>query len=303
MLNFGIHESLIKIAESDFISGSLEKEVLQPSGQWDEYLPAFESQRVPYETDGCTVWGSQNQLETLLKRMTGTTYNYDERFNYVCIGIKQGGTNPNNAYQSYRHDGLIPQEDHLPPTYEEFASKSYLTPQRRKQGYSWLQNFELKHAWLKAPGSSITKQDIVNDLKYSPIGLTVTAWLRGPDGLYIDGGHPNEHWCLAYGYLTNQDDPNEVAHKYGVDSEKVMQRVRNGEIIIKIFDSYNQSHKLLDPDHHTAYAKVISIITLDQVRAEVSLITKIVNTLVNLFKSQALIKPTQVATLPVKKKL
>ena len=48
----------------------LPKIVLQPTGQWDEFLPEMELQFEPdFDTYNCTAFGSLNGIEMLMKRL------------------------------------------------------------------------------------------------------------------------------------------------------------------------------------------------------------------------------------------
>jgi hypothetical protein len=72
-------------------------------------------------------------------------------------------------------------------------------------------------------------------LKYSPLGVSVTAWYE-EDGVYVDRGQLNNHWCVCYGYIEDE-----------------------GETYWKIFDSYDHSTKMLHPDHNISFCKRYSL--------------------------------------------
>jgi len=226
----GFDPDKVYVEPEAFIFGSLSQKVIQPDGQWDESLPEFEHQAKSFETYGCTVYGSQNQVEIYLKKVFGMDKNYAERFNYTIIGITPPGANPQLAYQSFRHDGLINQEL-LPETdtLEEFKDIRKITPKLRSKGKEW--GYKLSHEWIRRP----SKEDIKEALRYSPIALGVTAWFE-EGGLYVDRGQKNTHWAVAYGYIEDEQG-----------------------IILKIFDSYDKSFKLLHPDHNISIAKRILI--------------------------------------------
>ena len=66
-------------------------------------------------------------------------------------------------------------------------------------------------------------------LRYSPLGVSVTAWVYDDETeTFIDNGIPNTHWCVLYGW-----------------NDKGW----------KIFDSYNQSKKILSYDHNIQMCK------------------------------------------------
>lgn len=231
--DYGFDESKVTIEPEAFILGSTSKLpniIYRPDGQWPTLL--YEPQAETYETWGCTAWGTQNQIEMFEKEVYDFEPNYDERFTYIDAGIKVGGANPQDVYQSIRHTGLIPNEP-LPSTYAEFIDKKYMTAERKAVAAKWTKQYKLHHDWLQ----DTSKETIVGALSLSPIGVSVTAWEQDEHGLYIDQGKPNTHWCVAFGYERNYK---------GVPG-----------ISLKVFDSYDHSIKYLHPNHRIAFAKRI----------------------------------------------
>lgn len=230
---YGFNPDLVKIKPEDYVFGSaLPYIIIKEDGQYDDFLPVYEPQADKYETSGCTVWGGQNQIETYFKKVFGFEPNYAEIFNYVLVGIRPPGANPQDAYQSFKNDGLVDNELlPIPDTYEKFIDTKQITEELKAKGKEWLERYDFKHEWLINP----TKEQIVNALPCSPIAIAVTAWIE-EDELYIDNGRPNTHWCLCYGYIKDERG-----------------------IRLKIFDSYDHSKKLLHPDHKTSVAKRILI--------------------------------------------
>ncbi|MCK6462840.1 MAG: hypothetical protein L6Q29_03430 [Candidatus Pacebacteria bacterium] len=232
--NYGFNPELIEIKPEEYVFGAekIPMVVIKPDGQYDDFLPIYEPQAEKYETSGCTVWGSQNQAECYFKKVFGFEPNFAEIFNYILAGVTLAGANPQNAYESIRNDGvvdnaLLP----IPDTYEQFSNPKQITSELKAKGKQWLEQYDFKHEWLIVP----TKEQIKNTLPYSPVAIAVTAWIE-QDGLYIDNGQPNTHWCLCYGYIEDERG-----------------------IILKIFDSYDHSKKLLHPDHKISVAKRIYI--------------------------------------------
>ena len=230
--NYGFNPDLVKIKPEDYIFGSaLPFIVIKKDGQFDDFLPIYEPQAEKYETSGCTDWGGQNQVEIYSKKVFGFEPNYWEAFNYILAGITREGANPQNAYESFRNDGMIDEVVPMPDTYEEFSDPKQITEERRAMGKKWKDIYDFKHEWITNPTPEIIK----NALPFGPVALGVTAWIE-QDGLYIDNGQPNNHWCVCYGYIEDERG-----------------------IILKIFDSYNHSKKLLHPDHKISVAKRIHI--------------------------------------------
>ena len=91
------------------MGGVLAPEVIQPDGDWSAYLPTYEPQfGGDWDSAGCTVWGSENQIEILMKKMFGGDYNYSERYIYNNVKIRQTGTDPQLTYEAERKNGLLP---------------------------------------------------------------------------------------------------------------------------------------------------------------------------------------------------
>ena len=71
-MNFGFQKETI--CPDHYILGGLSKVprvVYQPNGDWRSFLPKYEPQAENYETWGCAVWGTQNAIEILFKRVFG----------------------------------------------------------------------------------------------------------------------------------------------------------------------------------------------------------------------------------------
>jgi len=228
-------------------------------GDWEEWLPKYENQTTGLgeETSGCTIWASQNQLETLYKFLYKEEPNYAERFNYLLAGIvPYRGGDPQDAHESIRKDGVIdnrylPMPEHL----EQYLDDSDITGSLLAQGQYWLKRHDYKHEWLwtKRPANYI---DILKDaLQTSPIAVSVSAWNRVGDE-YVSYGDVNNHYCLLYKI--------EDGHPW-------------------IFDSYDHSKKKLSKDHNIRRAKRIWLNkkTPRAMRRHISILQSIVNMLMS----------------------
>lgn len=236
--------------------GSLPKIVLREDGQWDDFLPKYEPQfNEHFDSNGCTVWGTQNALEMLLKRLTGQEFNFSERFNYNLARIRPPGADPHRVIESMRANGLI-DNDLLPMTdsFEEFVQPDPMTASLLVAGQRF--PYELKHDWVWL--GKQTKQKRIKllqeALKYSPIPVSVTAW-HERNGIYVDNGEGNNHWCVCYGWNDRG---------------------------WKIFDSYDQSQKIASFDHDIFCAKRLLI--TDKVK-NVNAVLDVLKRLLDLIKS------------------
>lgn len=239
MKNYGFIQPKIDETHYVFGSGALGGVVLQENGQWDAFLPAVELQ---YETDfdsyNCTGYGTTNCFETLLNRLK-IEKNFSDRYLGVCAGTQPPGNDPHVVAQAVRHSGLI-EEKYLPfdkelltSWQEYFSYKGGDEKTCEIEGQKFLTKFSVGHDWVLVGGE--TKEARLAKMKAgllsSPLGASVSAWFL-EDGLYVDKDIPNNHWVMIYGY-------NEQGWK--------------------VFDSYDQTHKIVSYDHKIQFAKRYTI--------------------------------------------
>jgi len=230
----------------------LPKIVLRPDGQWDDYLPKEELQITPnYETFACTIYGTENILQILEKFHYGKTREYAERYNYNLVKIVPPGADPHDAAESFRNDGVIPlSELPMTSTLEEYSKPRPMPNSYIAKGIA--HPYELRHQWLWT--SPLNKEDrtriIKEHLKYSPLGVSVTAW-NCPNGICIDSGQRNTHWTVLYGW-------NDQGWK--------------------IFDSYSLHKKILSYDHQIEVCKRYQLVKSTR-QEQFSLLQKILQLL------------------------
>lgn len=229
------------IDSTHFVLGavqSLDKNILQPDGQWDAFLPTYEPQfENGFDTYGCTVWGTQNALETLYKRLYGVEINADERYTYNCAELLPPGGDPHQVAESIRKQGLTFGLLLTTPTLEDFCLPRPMTDEYLRIGKKWLSKHTVGHEWvIYGDRSKKERVQLMKEaLTYSPLGASVSAWYD-VDGLYEDRGQLNNHWCMIYGYME-----------------------ADGETYFKVFDSYDHSLKLLHCDHEISFVKRYSL--------------------------------------------
>ena len=220
--------------ENDYHFGgifSLPKVILQADGNWAPYLPLYERQYGNgWDSFGCTVFGTLNAIETLSKKYFGKDWDYAERYNYNLVGVTSPGADPKKVAQSVREYGVINQEE-LPMTNssKEFSTPRPMTQELIGKGLRWLKGQSFGYEWVFQDEKDINKrhQLIKECLRYSPLGVSVSAWQSPENGAFPSNGQPNNHWCMAF----KIDDKGQVY----------------------IFDSYDQSMKLLTSDHDIGY--------------------------------------------------
>jgi hypothetical protein len=255
MKEFGLIEDLQELSAYIFGDGNVPFVPYQQDGNWEKYLPRYESQSDRFETYSCTVWGTQNCLETLHKRLYGEEPNYSERFTALLSGLDgTKGIDPQIPCESIRHDGLIDQQ-YMPMTNnkEDFFDKDGLTGSLLAKGQNWLLKHDFLHEWVWRGTRPNNYMELLrNALKTSPLGVSVTAW-REEDGVYVSDNGGNNHWCMLF----------------KIDDEGYPW----------IFDSYDHSIKKLAKDHNIRRAKrfYINTKTRAAMTKHVGLLQMIVN--------------------------
>lgn len=234
--NYGFKAPVITIDQHIFGAKSY-GQVVNPSGQWDDSLPTYEAQADKFETQGCTVWGSQNAIETLHKFNFKEDKNFEELFTYIDSGINpMAGGDPHAVAESIRHNGLVESPNYPFPTTLNDLLNLLGNPQPSNVtnlAKKYLDSYKFNHVWV-LQGHEEKEQriaDIKDALKYGVLGVSVSAWNQQND-IYVDGGMRNNHWCVCYGWTDKG---------------------------WKIFDSYDQSTKIYDFNSEITFAKLYFI--------------------------------------------
>jgi hypothetical protein len=235
-MNYGFLEELQEVTAYILGKAQIPYIPFLEDGDWEPFLPKYENQttKLGQETSGCTVWGSQNQIETLHRFLYGKEPNYSERYTYNLVPIDPGkGVDPHRTHETIRRQGLI-DEQKLPMTdsIDEYLDTSAITGSLLAKGQYWLSQYDYRHEWLwNVLNRPTNYKEIIKDaLRTCPIAVSVTAW-RFTDGYYVSDNGGNNHYCLLY----------------RIDDDGSMW----------VFDSYDHSKKRLHPDHNIRRAKRI----------------------------------------------
>jgi len=224
------------IAPEEYTFGvQLAAEELQPDGQWDDYLPGVEIQKLRgVETSSCVSFGTLNCVEILYQRLYNQQKNYSERYTAILADTTRSGTSPTKVAEVIRKRGVI--DDPLLPFSGDISSfEEYHSPKPMLQGFldkgsEWLKTHEFGHDWVFTGGSVSFKQNLLKTaLKSSPMGVSVLAWQKSGDYYTKPHGAVDNHWCTLYGY-------------------------KDGEYW-KIFDHYDDTNKKLAWDYDFNLAK------------------------------------------------
>ena len=233
MKNYGFIPTKDITPDQYILGGTgLPKTILQPLGNWESYLPTYEPQFENFETAGCSVWGTQNAIETLMKRLYIDEPNYSERFTYILARVRPPGADVHKVAEVIRKDGLIDHSllENNTPTFEEFIKPDPMTKGLIDKGEEWLNKYDFGHEWVftNNPDKKTRLTLLKEALQYSPVCVSVSAWSTDPNtGLYVSN-FPNNHWVMCY----------------GIEGDSIL-----------VFDTYDQSKKKLHPDHEIMMAK------------------------------------------------
>jgi hypothetical protein len=237
--NYGFKPDTIEPDHYIFGGENIPDEILQPDGNWSQFLPAVEYQKKNgLETMNCSVYGTENAIETLMKRKYPGEYDYSERYVGVLAGTSPEGGSPHTVAETIRkQSGLIPESllpfDNSIQTWEQYYSPKPMTPKYLVEGRKWLSQFDFKHEWVFNSNNYqgiATKQDLLKQaLQRSPVAASVYAWVL-KDGYYVKPpGVIDNHWVELYGY-------------------------EDGKCWY-VFDDYDQTHKHLAWDYDFGSAK------------------------------------------------
>lgn len=223
-----------EITPDNWVLGSITApKIFEPKGDWTKYLPEKEIQaKNGVETYNCTSFGTLSIIETLINRITSETKNYSDRFVGIMAGTKAPGNNPHVVAEAIRknrmlEEAFLPFSDDITTIDEYYSFKGANAQECKDKALEF--PYELNHYWLwtREQTKEERAEKIREALKYSPLGISVSAWTKKGD-VYVDNGQPNNHWTMLYG-----------EEKKGW----------------KVFDSYDNSYKILSFDHNIEFAK------------------------------------------------
>ena len=204
MKNYGFQQDTL--APEDYIFGGkvqLGGEVLQPDGQWNEYLPDVEIQNLNgIEPFACVSFATLNIVEILERRLYGTAQNWSDRFLATISGTKgKNGNTPKTVGQALRDNGCPPELDwafdEKTNTYDKFYTD--ITKQIKTLALAFKAEYDFGYQYIPSDYDAI-----INQLQYSPVGFSAYAW-TSEDGIYYrPQGTTDSHFVACYGYEKNR---------------------------------------------------------------------------------------------------
>lgn len=198
--SYGLKFDEVKPQDYKFGGGFVPMDILQPDGDWEDYLPLKEIQNLnDIEPSACVAFTVLNCIEILIKRQYNEDANYSDRFLAAISGTKEGGNSPQTVCEFLRKIGVVPQE--LWPFDETITSfDSFYSPVPPKL-YELAQEFNKKYTFKH---EYVDPEKITQALKSSPLLISVPAWFLGDNGRYYrPEGIPDNHATTLIGENIN----------------------------------------------------------------------------------------------------
>ncbi len=230
--------------------------VVMASGQWDQYLPTFESQLgVGFESNLCVTFSGLNVIETYVDFLVATKqlsdltiqqltdlgffdengkFNCNEMFSANLNGSTQNGNSLGNFWESIHRDGLLPQRDWLDihTQVHSFSELYQPVPQNLKDKAKKILNIlDINFHWVLTGTPNLAT--LREALKQSPLHVATPvcpSWNSGD--VTSCGSTQLAHATMIYGYDSTSE---------------------------KDFDHYNPANKKLSTDYYIPYAIACSI--------------------------------------------
>lgn len=196
--------------------------------------PAFEPQKIGrFDSKACTVFGTINCIE-MIDIVDGIDGNYSERFTAILSGTHTKGNDPRRVAKAVKKYGLI-KEEILPFSEENYYDEKAINDDLLSLGKEWASknqfDYKTEISWWTLGDE---KKILMKALENSPVGISVFGWSKNDKGLYTRPTmFQDNHFVALFDYVPEQ---------YWV-----------------VFDSYEQSVKLLDWNYPFTYAYSYSI--------------------------------------------
>jgi len=196
----GYTKPVIKAEDYIFGSSSVPDVILEPTGRWTDFLPEDETQKKQFDSFGCTIFTTNNQVEIFSKRIFGGKPNFSDRAGYIMANIAPPGADPQTIYEMIRKSGIVDEKDLAWTddinTLEKYSQPKPLPKNLLDKAKQWLNEVFFKHQYLPTINGQITQETMKSALQRSPLAIAVDAWnLDTTTGKYVRIGE-DTHWTL-----------------------------------------------------------------------------------------------------------
>lgn len=201
----------------DWVAGAIPVVELNPSGDWQPYLPRTERQCFRYfDSMACVSFSALNciesQLNFLIKmgRMSVGNLEWLNDQGYLENGLcelsdrftaKMSGTTPQgnycgNVWDSIRNHGVVPEKDWKWSDDFDWAKYYAEIPQDIKnKGLEFIKRFETRYEVVLSNNSQV---NIPIDLKQAPIQIVALWWDNPVNGIHLAKGCGSGHATTLY---------------------------------------------------------------------------------------------------------
>ena len=225
MKNYGL--KLEELKEGDYVFGAnlLGDSPINPSGQWDGWLPEYEPQSRPgsFDSYACVTFATLNCVEILELHEFGTRNNWSDRYLAKTSGTdKIRGNTPAVVAETLKAKGCVKEQDY---PFDIFINTFDLFYREISEAIHTLAvAFKAEYAFGYEHVPS-TARAIKEALTYSPVLFTVAAWYKDENGLYYrPQGETDNHAVICYGYEDGQYW--KILDSYADDEGSYLKKVR-----------------------------------------------------------------------------
>jgi len=200
-INYGL--KIDEVKQEDYKFGySLPYLELQPDGDWTQYLPKPEYQRLfGLETYACVTFTVLSCVEILIKKQYGEEVNFSDRFLAAISGTKNGGNSPKTVCQFLRKLGVVPEEmwpfDKNIDSWEKFYEP--LPDKLKELAKEFNENWDFKYELVPS-----NDKEIIRAIKCSPLGVSVAAWYPRGSMYYKPENTKENHFVALYKVLDTE---------------------------------------------------------------------------------------------------
>ena len=227
------------VVGKDYVFGSytnLSGEIINESGDWEDYLPEDEYQAPKYETNACTCFGTSSAVETLINFVTGEKVNLSDRMIAAGAGIDPAqGAVPKLAADFIRKNWSAPETlyrmdsaDTLQDYYKPVPA--YLYPEAKKYQKDYTFGYEFVTPSLANLQEALKRGTVCMSVAlmwdeatgkyYRPANWSDTHWVQlvkvYPNGdMMIFDSYPPFRKVIKAGFLP------QFAYRYNINEKQV----------------------------------------------------------------------------------
>lgn len=177
---------------------------INPSGQWDAFLPPGDPQNLAMEPMACASFGTLHAIEMLERQEFGDTTEWSRRFLAKLSGTTTVGNDPHTVAETLRNMGDVFETEWPYTTDIDTWEKFYKQPSYDlvvKAEAEFKGKYDFGHQYVRTD-----VQSMMNALQSSPLGVDVYAWQFDTNTGYAirPPGTVSEHWVVCYGFVEGQ---------------------------------------------------------------------------------------------------